>query len=269
MERILNWFCISDLYRYPNLFGKLVYRDFFERFVGSALGFLWAIINPLVLMGMYVLLFSVILKIKFFENGTHVDFGLFLFCGMIPWLSYQETLTKAAQVVFNYRHLILQVRFPLNFLPIHISVTAFVQEVIALFLFILFVWWYNASFPPHILYFILLLPAKFIFTCGASFLLSALAVQYRDFVQLIHIVMMVWFFGSPIVYPASQVPNSIYKYYILNPFVSLVEMYRYAILGDGVWKWNSYFYFLFCAFLVYALGYLYFRRKSRTFAYLV
>ena len=70
MARILKLFCIDDLSRYPNLFYKLVYRDFFERFVGSALGFLWAILNPLVLMGMYVLLFSVILKVLLIDRSN-------------------------------------------------------------------------------------------------------------------------------------------------------------------------------------------------------
>jgi lipopolysaccharide transport system permease protein len=263
MAKILEFFFIPDLKKFPNLFRKLVYRDFFERFVGSALGFLWAILNPLVLMGMYVLLFSVILKIRFIEGGTHVDFGLYLFCGMIPWLAFQESLVKCSNIIFAYRNLILHIRLPLGFLPLHIAVSAVIQELIALVLFIGFVWQYKGLDVQGLPFLFLIVPIKILFTCGFNFFLTPITVFYRDIVQLVQIMMICWFFSSPIVYPISQVPGEYLSLYRLNPFVSFVECYRHAILGDPGWNWSSYLYVLGISLVLYILGFYYFKRSEK------
>ncbi len=265
MASILKFLLIEDLYRYPNLFKKLVYRDFFERFVGSALGFLWAILNPLVLMGMYVLLFSVILKIRFVEGGSHIDFGLYLFCGMIPWLAFQESLTKCTQVILGYRHMILHIRFPLGFLPLHIAVSALVQELIALFLFVGFVSQYQGISFEHLLYVGLIIPVKFIFTCGINFFLAPISVFYRDIVQLVQILMIGWFFLSPIVYPLSKVPETYLAIYELNPFVPFIKAYRFAVLAQGTWNWGEFFYIVFISIFIFALGRIYFQHCQNRF----
>ena len=247
------------------MFYKLVYRDFFERFVGSALGFLWAILNPLVLMGMYVLLFSVILKIRLTEGGNHVDFGLYLFSGMIPWLAFQETLVKSSHVVLSYRHLIQQVQFPISFLPLHVSVSALIQEIVAILLFVLFVAQYQGTSPENLAYLLCIIPVKFIFACGFAFAIGALTVFYRDLVQLINILLMVWFFATPIVYSRQMVPVTLQELLVFNPFSAYVDFYRFAILGQGQWSWSAYVTSLGIAFIVYILGRMIYHRKSRRF----
>ena len=230
-----------------------MYRDFFERFVGSALGFLWAILNPLVLMGMYVLLFSVILKVRLTEGGNHVDFGLYLFSGMIPWLAFQETLVKSSHVVLSYRHLIQQVQFPISFLPLHVSVSALIQEIVAILLFVLFVSQYQGISLDNLTYLICIIPVKFIFACGFAFAVGALTVFYRDLVQLINILLMVWF-CYVIVYSRQMVPVSFQEVLSFNPFSAYVDFYRFAILGQGEWSWMSYSISLVIAFLIYVIG---------------
>jgi len=264
MAKIFELFFISDLRKYSNLLKKLVYRDFFEKFVGSALGFLWAILNPLVLMGMYVLLFSVILKVRFIEGGNHIDFGLYLFCGMIPWLAFQESLIKCSSVIMNYRNIILHIRLPLGFLPLHIAISAMIQEIIALVLFTGFVWQYKGLEPQNLPYLLLIIPIKILFTCGFNLFLSPITVFYRDISQLVQILMICWFFASPVVYPISQVPGPMLEIYRLNPFVGFIECYRFAILGDPSWNWESYFYVLLLSTVLYVAGFFYFKRSERS-----
>lgn len=231
--------------------------------MGSALGFLWAILNPLVLMGMYVLLFSVILKVRFIEGGNHIDFGLYLFCGMIPWLAFQESLIKCSSVIMNHRNIILHIRLPLSFLPIHITISALIQEVIALTLFIGFVWQYKGLEPQNLAFILFIIPVKMIFTCGFNLLLSPVTVFYRDIAQLLQIIMICWFFASPIVYPISQVPPFFLEWYRLNPFVGFVESYRFIVLGDPVWDWSSYLYLVVISISLYLAGFFYFRKSQR------
>lgn len=251
--------------QFPNLFYKLVYRDFFERFVGSALGFLWAILNPLVLMGMYVLLFSVILKVRLTDNGNHIDFGLYLFCGMIPWLSFQETLVKASHVVLSYRHLIQQIQFPMSFLPLHVAFSALIQEIIAIFLFTLFVVQYQGVQFEGLFYLLLIVPIKFLFSCGFAFTVSALTVLYRDLVQLLNILLMIWFFATPIVYSVQMVPKDFRYLLDYNPFTAYVELYRFAILNQGSWSWGTYLLCLSIAILLFLVGRVLYLQKSRRF----
>ena len=216
-------------------------------------------------MGMYVLLFSVILKVRLTEGGTHVDFGLYLFCGMIPWLAFQETLIKSSHVVLAYRHLIQQVQFPISFLPLHVSVSALIQEIVAILLFVLFVAQYQGVSLETLAYLLYIIPIKFLFACGFAFAIGALTVFYRDLVQLINILLMVWFFATPIVYSRQMVPIALQELLVFNPFSAYVDFYRFAILGQGQWSWNAYFVSLGIAILIYILGRLLYRSKSRRF----
>jgi ABC-type polysaccharide/polyol phosphate export permease len=269
MARILNLFFIPDFLTHFNLFRKLVYRDFFAKFVGSALGFFWAILNPLVLMGMYVLLFSVILKIKFDSSGSHVDYGFYLFCGMIPWLSFQESLIKSTNIFIDFRTLIRQIRFPLGFLPLHVAVSTIFQELITFLLFALLVMYYQQTTLDSFWIIFLILPVKFLFTCGFCLFLSTLSVFYRDVIQVIQILLLSWFFASPIVYPVDKIPQLWFHLYQLNPFYHFIQGYRCALLNQHSFSWPGFIYTFALSIGIYSLGYFVFRRNQRQFVQLL
>ncbi|PCJ21513.1 MAG: hypothetical protein COB02_02655 [Candidatus Cloacimonadota bacterium] len=265
MDKIKDFFIVSDLYKYRNLFFKLVYRDFFEKYVGSILGLIWAIINPLVLMGMYILLFSVILKIKFQHNDSHIDFGIYLFCGMIPWMSFQDSILKSSNAVLNFRNLIHQIKFPLSFLPLHLAVSSAIQECIALILFILFLAWHGDLQTQHLWLLFIIFPIKWFFTCGINFFISAGTIFYRDLVQVLQILMMTWFFASPIVYPLSKIPKDWLLFYNLNPFVHFVAYYRLALLNQGTLNIETLIYLSFSSITFFCFGLSYFHKKKSQF----
>lgn len=258
-------FFINEVQTHLNLLRKLVYRDFFTRFIGSAFGLVWAIINPLVLMGMYILLFSVILKIKIEGGSDHIDFGFFLFCGMIPWLSFQESLSKSSNIIIDFRMLIQQIKFPLSFLPLHIAISCAVQELITIALFFLLVLQFRDTQTTHILFLLLTFPLKFFLTVGFNLFLSSAAVFYRDIVQIIQIVLMCWFFSTPIVYPMERLPENLLVLAKLNPFTHIVNMYRYSIMSQGHWSWTGFFYTATFSMVIYLTGLIYFRKMSKKF----
>ncbi|MCO4783156.1 MAG: ABC transporter permease [Candidatus Cloacimonetes bacterium] len=265
MANIKDFFLIGDLHKYRNLFFKLVYRDFFEKFVGSVLGLIWAIINPLVLMGMYILLFSVILKIKFHHNQSHIDFGVYLFCGMIPWISFQDSILKSSNSIINFRNLIHQIKFPLSFLPLHLAVSSAIQECIALVLFILFLIWHQDLRLAHLWVLLIIFPIKWLFTCGINFFIAAGTIFYRDLAQVLQILMMTWFFASPIVYPISKIPETWRFVYDLNPFVHFVSNYRLALLNQGTLQIESLIYLSLFSILFFCLGLRYFHKNKSQF----
>ena len=114
-------------------------------------------------------------------------------------------------------------------------------------------------------YLLYIIPVKFLFACGFAFAIGALTVFYRDLVQLINILLMVWFFATPIVYSRQMVPIALQELLVFNPFSAYVDFYRFAILGQGQWSWNAYFITLGIAILIYILGRLLYRSKSRRF----
>jgi ABC-type polysaccharide/polyol phosphate export permease len=216
-------------------------------------------------MGMYILLFSVILKIKIEGSADHIDFGFFLFCGMIPWLSFQESLSKSANIIIDFRVLIHQIKFPLTLLPLHIAISCAIQELITIILFFLLVLQFRETESVNILFMFLIFPLKVFLTTGFNLFLSSAAVFYRDIVQIIQIVLMCWFFSTPIVYPISRLPENLLFLSRLNPFSHIVNMYRYSIMSQGVWCWAGFFYTAFFAGSVYLGGLYYFRHRSKHF----
>lgn len=212
-----------------------------------------------------MLLFSVILKVRLTESGNHIDFGLYLFCGMIPWLSFQETLVKSSNVVLSYRHLIQQIQFPISFLPLHVGVSALIQEIIAIFLFVLFVSQYQGVSIENLAYLVLIVPMKSLFSFGFAFAVGALTVLYRDLVQLINILLMIWFFATPIVYSMQMVPHELQVLLHYNPFTAYVELYRFAILNQGIWSWSSFGISLLVSTTLFIVGRFLYLQKSRRF----
>ncbi|MCJ8347846.1 ABC transporter permease, partial [bacterium] len=225
----------------------------------------WASINPLVLMGMYILLFSVILKIKFQHNQNHIDFGIYLFCGMIPWISFQDSILKSSNAVLNFRNLIHQIRFPLTFLPLHIAVSSAIQECIALFLFISFLAWHQDLRTEHLWVLAIVFPVKWLFTCGINFFISAGTIFYRDLAQVLQILMMTWFFASPIVYPISKIPEQWRIIYNCNPFVHFVSYYRLALLNQGSLNIEALVYLSILSLVIFLSGLFYFHKKKKLF----
>ncbi len=262
---MLKLFHLPALIQYNSLFRKLVYRDFFERFAGSALGVLWTILNPLVLMGMYVLLFSVILKVRYEGAGTYADFGLFLFCGMIPYSAFQEAVLKASDTVLKYRSFILQVRFPRAFLPLHIAFSSMLQAGIAYTLFWLLCLWqqpFTSREPWHLFW---ILPFGFLFTAGICQIVSGLSVFYRDLAQLLNLALMMGFFASPIVYPPERVPPEWLDLWQLNPFVHFIGAARACLLGQGTIQSENICFIAGWSLGVYFIGTLIYERLSKNF----
>jgi lipopolysaccharide transport system permease protein len=176
---------------------------------------------------------------------------------------------KSCTVILDNKDLVKQVRFATILLPAHVLLSAFLHEIIALFIFIFIL--VGVGQPPTLLAIglVFLFPLQLILTLGLSLIVSALHVFYKDVGQFVGAVLTLWFFATPIIYPLNLIPQWLQKFYYANPLTPLISAYRSALLGDEVPNLYSFAYLGVFSFVIFLLGLGLFRRLSRDFADLV
>ena len=243
-----------------------VNRDIRGRYINSALGLWWAVIQPLALLALYTFVFSGIMSVRLNGSGSTGEFALFAFCGLLPWLAFADALTRSASVLFDQTPLIKKVVFPSEILPVHLVLSALVVEIVGLVVFLAVVI-IGGRLPGWSL---LLLPIvialQFFFMTGIAWLLSTMAVYLRDVRQVVGLVLTLWMFLTPIVYPASLVPARFKWVLDINPMTAVVDAYRAALLDDRLPSPVPLVIFAAVAFTSFVFGHWVFTRSKPTFA---
>jgi ABC-type polysaccharide/polyol phosphate export permease len=243
----------------------MVKRDFKSRYAGSVGGLVWSLLQPLWQLILFTWIFSVI--IKFDLTGELTDnFAIYLFAGLIPWLAFNEGVTRSATAIIENGDLVKKVRFPAELLIFSVVIGALLHSAIAGIVFVGALI-YTQELSLSGLYLLLLaLPLQLALTLGLGFLTAALQVFFRDAVQLLTMLMTGWFYFTPIVFPLSALPDSLQKVLRLNPMTPLVELYRGAFLGGSLGAPSNYLSLVGASVLALALGMVVFKRLSPGFA---
>lgn len=224
------------------LLGLLVQRDLSARYKKSVLGNLWPLLNQLSQLLIYTYVFSVVLQVKVNLQGGQADspmtFGLWLFAGLIPWIALSTSLGQACISVTGQPNLVKKVVFPLALLPLVPVGVAFLESTLGLMLLLTFI----ALFLGQIHVTLLLLPlvwvVQLLLAAGLSYWGAGLTVFLRDIPQLVAIGINLWFYATPIIYPASLIPEPFAQWvFWLNPMAAIVEMYRDMVLLGQVTHW--------------------------------
>jgi ABC-type polysaccharide/polyol phosphate export permease len=197
----------ADLYRYRELFGNLFRRDLQTRYKGSALGVVWSLLNPLILMGIYVLVFSLLWKATDIEH-----YPLYLLVGLALWLFFSASLTTAARSMVDSAALVKKVRFPRQLVPLSVVATQLVTFV-AMLLVLMVV-------NPIVISktrdtFLLAIPVAagiVAFVCGVALIVSCANVVFRDVEHHVQAVLLPWFFQTPILYRLEDLPGGVQRY---------------------------------------------------------
>lgn len=215
------------------LIWRLALRHLHGRYVGSAMGMFWTVVHPLVTLTVWTFVFSYILKIRFSEQGGITDFAFFLFCGMVPFLSFQETVQNCTVSVTSHASLIKNLVFPSKSIQFSIGVAALISQFIGLGILTVAVLILRQHVP---IYLPLVLPFAFLlmlFAIGIGFITATLHVFFRDTAQVVGVMLMLWLYGTPIFYPAHVVPKHLWFLMYINPLAYVANVYRSIILlGD-------------------------------------
>ena len=216
--------------RFGFLLRELVLRDLRSRYTGSAFGFLWAFVHPLWQLALYSLVFSVILRIPLVGESTE-SFAAFLFAGLLPWMAFQEGVSRGATAILDNGHLVKKMRFPSQVLVLSVVFSALVHSSIALALFAI-LQGVRGELDPGALHWLLAgVAGQLGLTAGLALLMAALQVYLRDVVHVLGLVLSALFYVTPIVYPVGLVPERLAAWLATNPLTTVVALYRSFLIS--------------------------------------
>jgi ABC-type polysaccharide/polyol phosphate export permease len=223
---------LKQLFRYRALISSLVARELKARYRGSVLGFFWSFINPLLLLVIYTVVFTVVLP------GVHPaelePYAVFMFCGILPWTWFSSSLLESSNVLVAGGNLIKKVLFPAEVLPIVTVLAGLVHFCLGLPILAAFLIYYRVPVAPtDLLWLPLIVAIQLVLTVGLALLLSALTVHFRDVRDLLANLLTLWFFATPIIYPITEAPERVRRLLNLNPFTHLVIAYQEVLFKPG------------------------------------
>ncbi len=267
---------LRELWDYRNLLWNLVVRDIKVRYKNSVLGVGWSLLNPLLMMIVFTVVFTV-----FWPNNQVANFSAFVLTGLLPWNLFQASIMGSAYSIVSNANLVKKVYFPREVLPIAVVLSNVVNFLLALVVLFPILWLSGIPLTRHALWLPVILAIQVAFTVGLAFFFSTLNVFYRDTAMVLDVGLLAWFFLTPIFYPMEFIPatktvmgltlpvHRLVRW--LNPMASIIDSYRIVLYGsvqgyppappaiDFMARTGA------TALLVLVLGWLFFRRYSGRF----
>jgi len=245
---------------------SLARRELAARYKGSLLGIIWAIVTPVVTIAIFTFIFAGIFGARFGSRGTQWDYALYIFCGLLPWTMFQDTLQQSANTIVANANLVKRVVFPLETLPVAQTISSLGMQMFGTVALIIATVAIRYELHPTVLWLPVLLVPQIVATLGAAWLVASLGVFLRDIAQGLNLLLMAWMFLTPIIYPESMVPERYQPFIEANPFTALVRSYRRIFLEGTAPDWPSLGYFTIFALLLFVFGYWWFARTRKNFA---
>ena len=253
----------GDVVRYRDLFANLFRRDFQAKYRGSALGVLWTVANPIVLMGVYLLVFGVVWKSPF-SNGGH--YPLFLLAGLAPWTFFAAAFQSSTRSMLDNANLIRKTRFPRQLVPLSVVAAHLVSFVVMIVLLLVL----NFIVLPRVRlteWLAIPIAAVFVaFVAGLALVVASLNVLFRDVEFIVASLLVPWFFLTPIIYPLTNVPGAEHHQHViqaihwLNPLTPAIQALRAPLFYGTLPFWGDALYLVVAAVLALLLGAFVFSR---------
>lgn len=253
---------LGSIWQFREMLYFLVWRDVLLRFKQTAVGAAWVILQPLITMIIFTLIFSKLARLP--SDG--IPYPVFAFTALLPWFFFSQALMRSSSSVVQSSNLITKIYFPRLLIPIAASIAPIVDLVFSFLFLLVLMGWYKITPTWGIVALPLFLALAIITSLAVGLWSSAINVKYRDVGNIIPFVIQVWMYASPVAYPVSMIPEKWRLLYSLNPMVGVIEGFRWALLGR-----NSPDFMLMAvsASVVLALlagGIVYFKKMEQTFA---
>lgn len=253
---------ISDVWAYRGLLYFLMWRDLKVRYKQTALGVIWVVMQPVLVTVIFTVFLGMLARVP---SDGKVPYPLFVYVGLLPWTFFSSALTNSGNSLVGNASLISKVYFPRMIVPTAAVGARLIDFAIAFVVLTGMMLYYRV--PPTAN--ILMLPAMILLVTllvlGSGMLISALNVKYRDVGIVVPVMMQLWMFVSPVVYPMSLVPPRWQTLYALNPLVGVINNFRVALLG-GAFDWRSLAIAWLITMLLLAGAAFIFRRVEQGFA---
>ncbi|HVB99780.1 MAG TPA: ABC transporter permease [Candidatus Dormibacteraeota bacterium] len=257
---LLRWW--KNTWPYRELFFFLAWRDVKIRYRQTVLGAAWAVLQPLVTMLIFTVLFGRMAKVP----SEGIPYPLFSYSGLLLWTYFSVALSGGAGALVGSSELIRKVYFPREALPAAPILAALVDLGVGMILLVGLMLYYHASFTWHLLFLPLLVLELLLFVMAVSLALAAVNVKYRDVKHALPFVIQLWMFLSPVIYPTNMVPERYRFLLALNPLTGIIETWRACIFPGRNMPWSLLEVSIGMTVLIFFLGASYFKSAERAFA---
>ena len=263
IEPVSGWrsLDLKELWAYRELFWVLTARDVKVRYKQTVLGAGWAIIQPVMTMVVFSIIFGGFAKMP--SDGF--PYPVFVYAGLLPWTFFANALTRSGSSVVGSAHLVSKVYFPRLIIPLSSVGAGIVDLAISTAVLLLIMLYFGVAWSLNLLAAPLLLVLVVFMALGVGTFISALNVAYRDFGFLTPFLVQLWMFATPVIYPASLVPDKWHWLLYLNPMAGIIEGFRSAFLGKP-FDLSPIGLSLLMAVVLFLTGVLYFEKVERRFA---
>jgi len=264
-------YLITSLVKNRRLMFDLARRDAIGRYKGSVLGIFWSLLTPLLMLSVYTFVFSGIFKSRWAgggpaQSGSHAEFAVVLFAGMIVFNVFAECVNRAPAMILANTNFVKKIIFPLEILPCVILLSALFHASVSIAILLIAEWYVQGYIPVTAV----LLPVVYVPLCllilGISWALSATGVYLRDIGQTIGIFVTALMFLSPIFFPVSSLPEHFREFVYWNPLTFPIEQSRNVIVWGKMIDWRVWALYLAISSVVAWLGFAWFQKTRKGFA---
>lgn len=245
---------------------EMTKREITDRYAGQVFGTIWAVGHPLILMGVYVFVFTFIFSMKI--GGTRdlpFSYPTYLLAGLIPWMGFQDAMSRGSTAITSNANLVKQVVFPIEILPIKGALSALVTMVISFIILIVYVLVSYFTLPWTYLLLPVLLFIQILAMIGVCYILAAVGVYFRDVKDFVTVFNVVCFYAMPMCYLPSQVPKVVKWVLYLNPFSYLIWCYQDALYFGRIEHPAMWVVFVTLSVSVFYFGYRTFEKLKTMF----
>jgi lipopolysaccharide transport system permease protein len=258
----------GDLWRYRELFYILSWRDIKVRYKQTVIGIIWAFLRPFLTMIVFTVVFEKVAGMK--SEGTS-PYAIMVFAGLLPWQFFSTAFSSASESLITNANLLSKVYFPRLIVPTSAIITSFVDFLISFVILIILMGYYRFLPNWHILFLPLFIFIAFLQSFGFGLYLAALNVKFRDFRYIVPFIVQIGLYISPVGFSSSVIPRYWKYFYYMNPMVSVIDGFRWCIIGDGAANpFTGYFALsLVITILIVVYAVYKFRKMEKTFADLI
>lgn len=256
---------LKELISFRELLFTWTKRDFKVRYSQSILGAAWAIIQPLSLMIVFSVIFSTFLKVP--TGG--IPYPVFAYTALLPWTFFSNSLSFAIPSLVGNMNLVSKIYFPREILPLSSIFVCLIDFLISVSILVMLFVWYRTPIGWSVLLAPFILLIQIVLIYGISLLASAINVFYRDVRFIIPLVLQVWMYLSPIIYPANLVPEWLKPFYFINPMAVIIDSYRRLLLYQQMPDWPYLGLTIVISFALLFFSYRYFKISEKQFADLI
>jgi ABC-2 type transport system permease protein len=251
---------IKEIYQFRQMLISIVRRDLRARYKGSFLGFLWTFVNPVLQLIVYSIVFPFLLRIE------QENYPMFLFVALLPWIFFATSIQTATTSIVSGGSLVKKIYFPRLILPLSVVCTNLMNFLYCLIVVFGAIFVTGISLSLNVLWLPIVIVIEFIFILGLSILLSSFYVKFRDLEHIVNVMVFVWFYLTPVVFPMKIFPDFMIKILSFNPMVPIIESFRNVLLFGNPPIWNQLGYSVVLGLILLIIAVAIFTRNEKFFA---